>query len=124
MGALGGLIHSAHSLANFVGNRQLMRSWIIYYVLIPPQGAALALILYLFLRVGVLSPAEAGGATKNLNLVALYAFAGLAGLFSKQAIEMFAAVFSTVFKKVEAKDSLQMEVPAGKPPEKHPNSPT
>jgi hypothetical protein len=37
----------------------------------------------------------------------MYAFAALTGLFSKQAIEMLADVFATIFKKVSAKDSLE-----------------
>jgi hypothetical protein len=110
MGALGSLIHFATSLAKYVGNRKLYRSWIVYYLLMPLEGASLAPIIYLLLRVGILSPASANdGGTQNLNLVAIYAFAGLTGLFSKQAIEMLAEVFGTIFKKVQAKDPLQQE---------------
>jgi hypothetical protein len=110
LGALGGFLHLASSMANFVGNRQLLRSWIIYYILIPFQGAALAPLIYLLLRVGVLNPANttaSGRPTESLNLIGIYAFAALTGLFSKQAIEMMADVFSTIFKKVSAKDSLE-----------------
>jgi hypothetical protein len=102
-------------MANYVGNRQLLRSWIIYYVLIPFQGAALAPVIYLLLRVGVLNPANPpeGGAspTDSLNLIGIYAFAALTGLFSKQAIETLADVFATIFKKVNAKDSLDKPRP-------------
>lgn len=111
MGSLGGFIHLSSSLAQFVGNRQLRRSWVLYYIFMPLEGAALAPLLYLLLRIGVLAgPASTGSATScptaNLNLVGLYAFAGLTGLFTKQAIEMLADVFSTIFKKVQAKDPL------------------
>lgn len=115
LGALGGFLHLASSMANYVGNRQLLRSWIIYYVLIPFQGAALAPVIYLLLRVGVLNPANPpeGGAspTDSLNLIGIYAFAALTGLFSKQAIETLADVFATIFKKVNAKDSLDKPRP-------------
>lgn len=111
LGALGGFLHLASSMANYVGNRQLLRSWVVYYFLIPFQGAALAPIVYLLLRVGVLNPAnsQAGSAspTASLNLIGIYAFAALTGLFSKQAIEMMAEVFATIFKRVNAKDSLE-----------------
>jgi len=111
LGALGGFLHLASSMANYVGNRQLLRSWVVYYFLIPFQGAALAPIVYLLLRVGVLNPANSqpGSAspTASLNLIGIYAFAALTGLFSKQAIEMLADVFATIFKKVSAKDSLE-----------------
>ncbi|PYJ09733.1 MAG: hypothetical protein DMF06_08995 [Verrucomicrobia bacterium] len=110
MGALGGFLHVASSMANFVGARQLLKSWIIYYLLIPFQGAALAPVIYLLLRVGVLNPAgttKSGTPTESLNLIGIYAFAALTGLFSKKAIEMLAAVFETVFKKADTTDSLE-----------------
>jgi hypothetical protein len=110
LGALGGFLYLASSMATYVGNRQLLRSWIVYYVLIPFQGAALAPLIYLLLRVGVLNPANptsSGRPMESLNLMGIYAFAALTGLFSKQAIEMLAAVFATIFKKVSAKDSLE-----------------
>ena len=115
LGALGGFLHLASSMANYVGNRQLLRSWVVYYFLIPFQGAALAPIVYLLLRVGVLNPAntQPGSAspTASLNLIGIYAFAALTGLFSKQAIEMLAEVFATIFKRVNAKDALEKSKP-------------
>jgi hypothetical protein len=115
LGGLGGFLHLASSMANYVGNRQLLRSWIVYYFLIPFQGAALAPIVYLLLRVGVLNPANSqpGSAspTDSLNLIGIYAFAALTGLFSKQAIEMMAEVFSTIFKKVNARDPMEKSKP-------------
>jgi hypothetical protein len=106
LGTLGGLIHLASSLTIYVGNRDLKRSWIIYYLLAPLQGAGLAPVLYLLLKSAVLTPQYSGGAgTENLNLTAIYAFAGLTGLFSKQAIEKLADVFATLFAKIQAKDT-------------------
>jgi len=115
LGGLGGFLRLASSMANYVGNRQLLRSWIIYYILTPFQGAALAPVVYLLLRVGVLNPANTtpgtSSPTDSLNLIGIYAFAALTGLFSKQAIEMMAEVFSTIFKKVNAKDALDKAKP-------------
>ena len=106
LGALGGFIHLASSLAMYVGNRDLKRSWIVYYLVAPAQGAALAPLLFLLLTSAVLSPqSAAGGDTENLNLTAIYAFAGLTGLFSKQAIHKLADVFDTLFKDIDAKDA-------------------
>jgi hypothetical protein len=114
LGALGGLIHLASSLTMYVGNRDLKRSWIIYYLLAPLQGAALAPLLYLLLKSAVLSPQYAGGAgTENLNLTAIYAFAGLTGLFAKQAIEKLADVFATLFAKIQARDTTRTEGAGG-----------
>jgi len=104
MGAMGGAIHWMSSLVNFIGNGNLLRRWIPYYVLAPFQGAALAMLVYLLLRVGVLASPQNAGPAQSLNLLGLYAFAGLTGLFAKQAIEMLRDVFAVIFKKIEAKD--------------------
>jgi hypothetical protein len=107
MGALGGAIHWISSLAIFVGNRQLYRSWVMYYALMPVEGAALAIIVFMLLKVGILSPTMANGSqsgTAGLNIIGIYAFAGMTGLFSKQALASLADVFNAIFKKVEAKD--------------------
>ena len=106
MGALGGAIHWMSSLANYIGNGNLFRRWIPYYVLAPFQGAALAMLVYLLLRVGVLAPPDSSaGPAQSLNLLGLYAFSGLTGLFAKQAIEMLRDVFAVIFKRIESKDA-------------------
>ena len=110
MGTLGGLIHLATSLSMYVGNRALRRSWIMYYVLMPLQGAALAPIVYLLLTAAVLAPsagAEAGATHEPINVTSVYAFSALTGLFAKQALEKLADVFATIFTSVKGKDSLQ-----------------
>ena len=118
IGALGGCLHWTTSLAMFVGNGQLLRRWIPYYLIMPFEGAALAPVIYLLLRTGVLAapPSGGGAGTVQLNLINLYAFAGLTGLFAKQAIEMLADVFNVIFKKIQAKDAVQdkPKVDAGK----------
>jgi hypothetical protein len=111
MGALGGFVRFIGSFTIFVGNRQLMRSWIAYYLLMPVQGAGLALILYLILRLGLLSPSASSGNTAALNLVGVYGLAALTGLFSQQALEMLREVFAAIFKRVEAKDSAKTTKP-------------
>jgi hypothetical protein len=117
MGALGGAIHWMSSLVNYIGNGNFFRRWIPYYVLAPFQGAALAMLVYLLLRVGVLAPPTAGtgtaGPAQGLNLLGLYAFAGLTGLFAKQAIEMLRDVFAVIFKKIEGKDAGGAAKPSG-----------
>jgi hypothetical protein len=102
MGMLGGFVHLTSSLSRYVGNRQLLRSWVIWYVLMPISGAALAPMVYLLLRVGVLS-----NGTDSMNVFGLYAFAALTGLFAEQAIEMLANLFSEIFSKVQAKDPMK-----------------
>ena len=107
MGTLGGLLRLISSFAKYVGNRQLLQSWMIYYILMPLESAALAPLVYLLLRVGVLAPAQMNGSSPAMNLYGIYAIAGMTGLFSKQAMDMLAEVFAVIFKKVKAKDDLE-----------------
>jgi len=105
MGALGGCLHWISGFVIFVGNREFLRSWVAYYLLMPIEAAALAIIVYLLLRVGILAPSSSGGqATAALNTIGLYAFAGMTGIYSKQALQALGEVFATIFKKVQAKD--------------------
>jgi hypothetical protein len=101
LGALGGTLHFLGSLVKYVGNRQFKRSWILYYVSLPINGAILAPIMYMLLRVGILSPSNAaagGSSIANLNLIAICAFAALTGLFSKVASAKLSEVFQNLFR--------------------------
>jgi len=119
MGALGGCLHWLSGFALYVGNREFLRSWIAYYLLMPLEGAALAIIVYLLLRVGVLAPTSTSGqVTANLNTIGLYAFAGLTGIYSKQALQSLGDVFNVIFKKVEAKDQSKAAATASDPKNK------
>jgi len=105
-GALGGFVHMASSLTIYIGNRQLVRSWIVYYLLAPVQGAALAPVAYLVFTGTVLeAPFHQEAGTGGLNLTGIYGFSALTGLFAKQAIEKLREVFSTVFTKIKARDA-------------------
>jgi hypothetical protein len=107
MGTLGGLLRLVSSFAKYIGNRQLLRSWIPYYIVMPIEGGALAPLIYLLLRVGLLSPTASTNDAGSLNVFGVYAIAGLTGLFSSQAMEKLAEVFAVIFNKVQAKDSIE-----------------
>lgn len=99
-GAAGGLLHLFASLGRYVGERTLQRSWMLFYYLRPPVGAVLGLFVYFILRMGVLS----NGATKTIpdvNVYGVLTFAGLAGMFSRQAIDKLAEVFDMLFQKTK-----------------------
>jgi hypothetical protein len=100
-GALGSYIHSSTSYADYRGNRQFAPSWTLWYFLRPFVGICLALIVYFAVRGGllsvVLSGDEANDATK-INPFGIAAIAGLTGMFSKQAADKLAEVFTTLFK--------------------------
>ena len=81
-------------------------------------GAAVAPIIYMLLRVGILSPTSSstgGSNIANLNLIAIYAFAALSGLFGKTALDKLAEVFKPIFRSAEAstKDAIGPEKAPG-----------
>jgi hypothetical protein len=93
-GALGSLIHAATSFVDFVGNRRFYSSWSAWYLLRPVVGAALAVLVYFAVRGGFLSGTSS---SSDINPYGIGAFAGLAGLFSKQATDKLREVFQTLF---------------------------
>jgi hypothetical protein len=108
LGALGGLIHMLTSFVMYIGNRQLVRSWLLYYVVAPFLGAALAPIVFLLLSNSVVESVSGSGVnTQNLNLPGLYAIAALTGMFARQASEKLADIFTLVFSKINAQDKLK-----------------
>jgi len=101
LGALGGSLHLVSSLVMFIGNRQLKRSWLPYYLAMPFTGAGLAPVVYMLLRVGLVNPsgtATSGTGVSGLNFIAIYAFAVMTGLFSRAALDKLGEVFGTMFK--------------------------
>jgi hypothetical protein len=92
--AIGSYIHVAKSFAEFVGDKKFERSWIWWYVLQTPVGIALALTFYVGIRGGIL-PATS---SNDVNPFGIAFFAGLVGLFSKQATDKLGEVFDTLFR--------------------------
>ena len=117
LGALGGTLHFVSSLVRFIGNRQLKRSWLPYYLAMPFTGAGLAPIVYMLLRIGLINPSGVssdGTAISSLNLIAIYAFAALTGMFSRVATDKLAEVFGTIFRtQTISKDALGTQKPPG-----------
>jgi hypothetical protein len=106
-GALGSYVHSATSFSDYVGNRELVRSWSWWYILRPFIGISLALVFYFLIRAGFFSPAAEVEATSPYGFAAI---AGLVGMFSKQATDKLSELFDTLFKTAEPErrsDSLE-----------------
>jgi hypothetical protein len=95
VGGLGSMVHGATSFASYVGNRRLKLSWAWWYVLRILTGASLALFVYFLLRGGLLTGAAS---TTAVNPYGIAATAGLAGLFSKQAVDKLREVFDTLLR--------------------------
>jgi hypothetical protein len=94
-GALGSYIHLATSFADYLGNRQFVKSWEWWYVLRPFIGSALAVIVYFAARGGLIA---GGSGADNLSPYGVSALAGLTGMFSKQATDKLREVFENLFK--------------------------
>lgn len=97
-GALGAYVHAAQSYTSYIGNRKFMKQWTWWYLLRIPVGAALALFVYFTARGGLLTGTTPPSKTDDLNIFGIMALAVLSGLFSKQAIDKLAEVFSNLFK--------------------------
>jgi hypothetical protein len=73
----------------------------------------------MLLRDGLLSPSgtstPGGTSFANLNLLAIYAFAVLSGLFSRVALDKLGEVFGTIFRTLAtpSKDALGSQKPPG-----------
>lgn len=79
-GALGSTVHAIRSLFWYIGNRDLIRSWVPMYVLLPLNGATVAMVFHLIVLGGFVSNLQ--GDSTWLRLVGI---AAMVGLFSQQA---------------------------------------
>lgn len=106
-GALGGLVHSLRSFYWYLGNRELVWSWIGMYILMPFLGSALGVVFYLVIRGGFFSPQATVNETSPFGFAAL---AVLVGLFSEQAVLKLKQVAETVLTEAsEGKNSKPQE---------------
>jgi hypothetical protein len=114
-GALGSLVHALRSAYWYVGNRNLVRSWIPRYLLLPFCGAILAVLFYFVVRGGFFSPHATSMDTSQYGFCAL---ACLVGLFSEQAVLKLKQVAETVFMTTEQGKDANPPAVEGKPQEK------
>lgn len=112
LGAMGGSTHALSSFARFAGNRELVRSWVWWYLLRAPIGIALAIVIYFVIRGGLLTTSSA--ADGSINPYALGAVAALAGLCSESATIKLSEVFDVLFKpnRTADKDTIEESSPA------------
>lgn len=114
-GALGSLVHALRSFYKYVGNRELVWSWLSMYVMLPFIGATLGLLFYLIIRGGFFP--QAG--TEEISPFGFMAMAALSGLFSEQAILKLKEVSETLLAKPEkGKDRLTKKQGDDAPEEK------
>ena len=95
-GALGGLAHALRSLYWYIGDRELVFSWLAMYILLPFVGTTLGLVFYFVIRGGFFSPTATIEQTSPFGFAAL---AGLVGMFSEQAVLKLKEVAETLLSK-------------------------
>lgn len=97
-GALGSLLHSLRSLYWYAGNRRLVWSWAMMYMLLPFSGAVLSTIFYIIIRAGFL-PTTGTTPTVPSTPFGFAAMGALVGLFSEEAVLKLKQVAETVFAR-------------------------
>ncbi len=99
-GALGSLLLSLRSLYWYAGNRKLVWSWAVMYMLLPFSGAVIAMIFYIIIRAGFL-PSSGTTPTVPNTPYGFAAMGALVGLFSEEAVLKLKQVAETVFAKTQ-----------------------
>jgi hypothetical protein len=94
-GALGSSVHALRSFYWYVGNRELVLSWLAMYLLLPIIGALLGLIVYVTIRGGLFPQAT----IQQTSPFAFVAISALVGMFSVQAALKLQEIAETVFTK-------------------------
>jgi hypothetical protein len=94
-GALGSSVHALRSFYWYIGNRELVLSWLAMYILLPVIGALLGLIFYITIRGGLFPQAT----IQQTSPFAFVAISALVGLFSVQAALKLQDIAETVFTK-------------------------
>lgn len=117
VGALGSYIHLATSFADYLGNRQFVKSWEWWYGLRPFIGAALAVIVYFAARGGLVSGTTGA---ESLSPYGICALAGLTGMFSKQATDKLREVFENLFKTDPTHRADPLQGPTSQPQKSSP----
>ena len=115
-GALGSILHDLRSVYWYVGNRNLVKSWMVMFIVLPFAGATLALVFYLVVRGGFFSPQSSFKETSPFGFAA---FAALIGMFSPQAVLKLKEVAETLLTKPGAGANSQPQTavhPAAPPP--------
>ena len=93
--AVGSYVHVTVSFSDFAGNRQLVSSWVWWYILRVFVGSSLATLFYFAIRGGFFSNASDSA---QVNVYGIAALSGLVGLFSKQATDKLREIFDTAFR--------------------------
>jgi hypothetical protein len=93
-GGLGATANTATEFAYRVGDDRLDRSYLWWYPMRFLIASTLALLFYFVVRGGLLDPTPS--AADNVNVYVFAGLAGLAGLFSTQAVRLLGRIFGAL----------------------------
>lgn len=96
LGAIGGYVRWMHYLRTIVDDPEKVWQWAIDSALTPLMGACLALLFCLAFRAGLTVQVSPPG-NSSVNWMGIYALAGMAGLFSPDAIKRLEVTFQALF---------------------------
>jgi hypothetical protein len=91
-GLMGSSIHGVSSLTVWAGHQKLGKSWGWWYLVRPPIGTGLAIIIYFVLRAGLLS-----GNTAQFSYYGVAAISAMAGLSTEQTMAKLRDVLDKLF---------------------------
>lgn len=91
-GVVGGTIHGIASLTAFRSTHKLTGEWSMWYAARPFLGAAIALVVYLTFRAGLVT-----GGPSNVSDFGVAAISALVGLLTEQTTRKLRDIFDTLF---------------------------
>jgi hypothetical protein len=111
-GALGSLVHGLRSIYWYIGNRDLIWSWVPKYLIQPFGASVLAVVFYLVIRGGFFS-ADAG--SQHTSPFGFMALSAMVGMFSEQAVLKLKEISETLLSKpASGKDAVPQSSDKGK----------
>jgi hypothetical protein len=96
-GIIGACVYLFYSIADHVAAKgDFDKIWAAWYLLRPPLGAGLALVVSFLIRAGLFT---AGSSLTSLNLLGLAAISALAGIFAEHVIRTLKHVADSIFEE-------------------------
>jgi hypothetical protein len=123
VGAIGAILHVLRSFSWYVGNRDLVWSWIPTYFILPFVGALTSIAFYLIIRGGLMT-----SASESNNVFGLMAIGTMVGLFTQPALEKLKKISEGILTsappgKDSKPDKPPFEVERVTPPDGQENQP-
>ncbi|MFL6263480.1 MAG: IPT/TIG domain-containing protein [Thermoanaerobaculia bacterium] len=92
-GGIGASLHALRSLYWYTGNRKAVESWLLMYLLLPWTGALMAIVFYLIISAGLMTPDQAS------NPLIAVGIAVIVGMFSREAAQKLENIADAVLTK-------------------------